>query len=267
MNTIVPFLTTHGYTLLFVWVFAETLGLPVPSAPLLIAVGALAGAGQMSLFSGIGIVMAAALLGDLFWYAMGKRHGARALAMICRITLEPDSCVRRMEDVFARYGARSFLVTKFVPGLSAVATPLAGMTGMRLWRFLPLDGMGTLLWAAAYGFAGYLFSGEIDRAIFYALGTGRTLTILVSSALSLYILRKVLLRRRFLRELSIARITPAGLKRKIDAGEEIVIIDVRHPLDFAADPAIIPGARRIPLEEFKVVPDIPKGREIVVYCT
>ncbi len=267
MDTILPFLMKHGYTLLFFWVFAEMLGLPLPSAPLLIAVGALAGAGQMNLLSGIGIVLAAAVFGDLFWYYMGLRHGARALSLICRITLEPDSCVRRMEGVFAQYGARSLLVTKFIPGLSAVATPLAGMTSMGVWRFLSLDGLGILLWAGAYVFVGYLFSGEIDRAIFYALGTGRTLAVLVTVALSLYILRKVLLRRRFLRELSIARITPAGLKRKLDAGEEITIIDVRHSLDFASDPAIIPGARRIPLEEFKGVPDIPEGREIVVYCT
>jgi hypothetical protein len=172
-----------------------------------------------------------------------------------------------MDGIFARFGARSLLITKFVPGLSAVATPLAGMTGMGMWRFLPWDGMGILLWIGAYVTSGYVFSDEVDRAISYALGMGRNLTMLVSAALFLYILRKLFLRRRFLRELSIARITPEGLKQRLDAGEEITIIDVRHPLEVAADPAVIPGALRIPLEEFAGVSDIPEGREIVAYCT
>jgi membrane protein DedA with SNARE-associated domain len=267
MANIIPFLIQHGYTVLFFWVLAETMGLPIPSAPLLITVGALAGAGQMNLFLGIGTAVCAAFLGDTFWYFMGRRHGGQVLSLICRISLEPDSCVRRTENIFAHYGARTLLVTKFFPGLSAVSTPLSGIIGMRVPRFLLFDGMGMLLWAGAYVLFGFLFSEGLDRALAYALGMGRTLFVLAAGGLSFYILRKYVLRRRFLRQLSVARITPEELKQKLDAGEDILIIDVRHSLDFEADPNVIPGALRIPFEQMESQPDVPTDREIVVYCT
>ncbi len=264
---IIPFLIQHGYTVLFFWVLAETMGIPIPSVPLLITVGALAGAGQMNLYLCIGIGVFAAFPGDIFWYFMGRRHGGKVLSLICRISLEPDSCVRRTENIFARFGARALLGTKFFPGLSAVSMPLAGITGMRVPRFLLFDGMGILLWASAYVLFGYLFSEELDRVLSYALGMGRVLLILVAGALSVYILRKYIARRRFLRQLSVARITPEELKRKLDAGEDIVVIDVRHSIDFEADPAIIPGAVRIPFEQMEGRTDVPADREIVVYCS
>ncbi len=267
MDNVIPFLIEHGYTLLFLWVLAEAMGLPVPAAPLLVAIGALAGSGKISLFLCISLGVCAALLADAFWYFMGRLRGSQVLSLLCRISLEPDSCVRNTENIFARYGARSLLIAKFLPGLSAVSTPLAGTIRMRLPRFLIFDVLGAVLWVGAYTLIGYIFSKEVDRALAFAAGMGKMLLVLVVAGLSLYILRKYVLRRRFLRELAIARITPEELKRKLDAGEDILIIDVRHTLDFEADPSVIPGALRIPLERFETHPDIPRDREVVVYCT
>jgi membrane protein DedA with SNARE-associated domain/rhodanese-related sulfurtransferase len=264
---IIPFLLLHGYTLLFVWVFAETMGLPIPSVPLLITVGALAGAGQMNLYLCIGLGVCAALVSDLFWYFMGRQRGGKVVSLICRISLEPDSCVRRTENMFARYGARSLLITKFFPGMSAVSTPLAGMTRMRLPRFLLFDSLGAISWVGAYTLLGYIFSRELDRALLYAMGTGKTILVLAAGGLALYVLRKYALRRRFIRELFVARITPEELKRKLDAGEDIAIIDVRRSRDFETDPYIIPGALRIPSEQLESDPDVPHDREVVVYCS
>jgi membrane protein DedA with SNARE-associated domain len=267
MDRVIPFLLQHGYSVLFFWVLAETMGLPIPSAPLLITMGALAGAGQMNVFLCIGLGAAAALLSDIFWYTMGWKRGGKVLSLICRISLEPDSCVRRTENTFARYGARTLLITKFFSGLSAVLTPLAGMTRMRLTRFLLFDIPGILLWVCAYTLLGYLLSEELDRALHYAAGMGKMLFVLVVGGLAVYILRKYALRRRFLRELFIARITPEELKQKLESGENIMIIDVRHSLDFEEDPNIIPGALRIPFEQIESHPEISSDREIVVYCT
>lgn len=267
MHSLIPFLIRHGYTVLFVWVLAETMGLPLPSVPLLITVGALAGLGKMNLFLCIGLGGLAALVSDLFWYVMGRRRGGQLLALLCRITLEPDSCVRRTENIFSRYGARSLLVAKFVPGLSAVSTPLAGMIRMPTPRFLLFDCLGALGWVGSYTAFGYLLGEELERASAYAARMGNALLLLVAGGLSLYVLRKYLLRRRFLRELAVARITPEELKGKLDAGEHIVVVDVRHPLDFEADPFKIPGALRIPSEQVESYPDVPADREVVVYCT
>jgi membrane protein DedA with SNARE-associated domain len=267
MTPVLPFLIEHGYTLLFFWVLAETMGLPIPSVPLLITVGALAGAGQMNLHLCIGLGVSAALLSDIFWYALGWHRGRRVLSLLCRISLEPDSCVRRTENIFAQYGARSLLIIKFIPGLSAVSTPLAGIIHMSLPRFLLFDGMGIFIWIGAYTILGYIFSAELDRALEYAAGMGTTLLVLVAGGLTIYILWKYALRRRFFRELRIARITPEELKRKLDADERVLIIDVRHSLDFDADPYIIPGAHRIPVEQAGNHVNVSHDREVVVYCT
>jgi len=267
MDNVIPFLIQHGYTVLFVWVFAETMGLPIPSAPLLVTVGTMAGVGQLNLFLCIGACFCAALMSDLFWYSMGRLRGGRVLSSLCRISLEPDSCVRRTENIFAKYGGRSLVVTKFFPGFSAVSTPLAGITGMNFLRFLFLDGLGILFWISAYTLFGYIFSRELDRALDYAAGMGKMLLVLVVGIIALYVLRKYDLRRRILRELSIARITPEELKQRLDAGEDIIIIDLRLDHDFNHDPYIIPGALRIPLDEVPRHPLITREREIVTYCT
>ncbi|MGC1455109.1 MAG: VTT domain-containing protein [Nitrospirota bacterium] len=267
MTPVLPFLTEHGYALLFFWVLLETVGLPIPSVPLLITVGALAGVGQMNLKLCIGLGVCAALLSDIFWYSIGWYRGRKALSLLCRISLEPDSCVRRTENIFARYGTRSLLIVKFIPGLSAVSTPLAGIIHMSFPRFLLFDGMGIFIWVGSYTILGYIVSTELDRVLEYASGMGTTLLVLIAGGLTIYILWKYASRRRFFRELRIARITPEELKRKLDAGERVLIIDVRHSVDFDADPYIIPGAHRIPFEQAGNRVNVADDRDVVVYCT
>jgi membrane protein DedA with SNARE-associated domain len=267
MDKVIPFLIQHGYSVLFIWVLLETMGLPLPSVPLLITLGALAYAGQLNLFLCIGLGVCAALLSDIFWYVLGRKRGSIVLSSICRIALEPDSCVRRTESLFGTYGARSLLVTKFVPGLSAVSTPLAGIIRMPLSRFLLFDVFGILLWVGSYTLVGYIFGKELDRALDYAGGMGKTLFVLVAGGLTVYVLWKYFLRWRFIKRHVMARITPDELKRQLDAGENITIIDVRHPVDLEADPYVIPGALRMSLDQAESHPALPSNREIVVYCT
>ncbi|HXY61369.1 MAG TPA: VTT domain-containing protein [Nitrospirota bacterium] len=267
MDNLIPFLIEHGYAVLFIWIFAETMGLPVPSAPLLIMVGALAGGGEMNVFLCISIGLCAALPSDIFWYSMGRQRGVRVLSWVCRISLEPDSCVRKTEDIYSRFGARALLAVKFLPGLSAVSTPLAGVIHMRLPRFLFFASAGILIWVGTYTLIGYIFSEELETTLAYGMGMGRTLSVFVVGGVAIYTLRKYALRRRFIRELSIARITPEELKKKLDGGEDIMIIDVRHKLDFETDPFVIPGALRISFEQADSNPAVSKDREVVVYCT
>src|SRR5262249_50042167 len=146
MNETLQFVVRHGYTLVFAWVFLEQAGLPVPSAPLLLAAGALAGTRQMNLALAIAIAAAAAVANDSMWYELGKLKGVRVLQLLCRISLEPDSCVRRTQVSFGRNGARVLLVAKFIPGLNAMAAPLAGIIRMGWRRFIAFDVLGALLW-------------------------------------------------------------------------------------------------------------------------
>jgi len=146
MHSTLEFLIKHGYVVLLAWVFAEQLGLPIPSLPLVLAAGALSGTGHLSFWASLFFVAIAALSADSFWYALGRTKGIRILQFLCKISLEPDSCVRRTEGIFSKQGARSLLLAKFIPGLSTVAPPLAGIFHMRARKFLLFDGLGSLVW-------------------------------------------------------------------------------------------------------------------------
>src|SRR6516162_7377571 len=130
MHPILNILLTHGYLLLLGWVLLEQLGLPVPSLPLLLAAGALSGLGRLNLIACVMVSVSASVAADVFWYELGRRKGVKVVQWLCKISLEPDSCVRRTEGIFERQGAKSLLIAKFIPGLNAVATPLAGIFRM-----------------------------------------------------------------------------------------------------------------------------------------
>jgi membrane protein DedA with SNARE-associated domain len=268
MHALLEFLLRHGYLVLMVWVFLEQAGLPVPSSPLLLAAGALAGTAHLNLALSLIVCICASVLADFAWYQLGIHKGIKVLHWLCRISLEPDSCVRRTESLFERQGARSLLIAKFIPGLSAVATPLAGIFHMRLRRFLLFDSLGALLWAGTFLGLGYLFAGQIELLATRASTLGSGLLVLVAAVLAAYILFKFVARQRFLRTLRIARISVEELKQKIDAGEDVAIVDLRHSLDFEADPETIPGALHIDSKELSERNDlVPLDREIILYCT
>ena len=268
MDEAFQFLIRHGYSVLFVWVLAEQLGLPLPATPLLLAAGALAGSGQMNLPFAIALAVLASMLGDVSWYEFGRRRGGRVLSLLCRISLEPDSCVRKTETAFVRHGARSLLIAKFVPGLNTMAPPLAGIIGMRLGRFLIFDALGALLYLGSFVVLGYAFSSQLEQVAARVAGLGFSLLVIFGGGLAAYIVWKYIQRRRFIRSLRIARITPDELKSKIDAGEEVVVVDLRGSLDFDAAPQTIPGAIRMAPEKVEEGHmQIPRDREIVLFCT
>jgi len=268
MHHTLEFLIRHGYVVLLGWVFAEQLGLPLPSLPVLLAAGALAGSGQLSFWASLLLVAISAVAADFLWYFLGRKKGARVLRLICKISLEPDSCVRRTEGLFSKQGARSLLLAKFVPGLGTVAPPLAGIFHMRPRKFLLFDGLGSLIWGLSILGTGFIFSQQIEEIAERASALGGWLLVLLLSAFTAYIVWKFLARQKFLRELRIARITATELKQKMDTGEEVAIVDLRHSLDFEADPESIPGALRIDAKELEEKGErLPHDREIILYCT
>jgi membrane protein DedA with SNARE-associated domain/rhodanese-related sulfurtransferase len=268
MHNALEFLLHHGYVVLLGWVFAEQIGLPIPSLPMLLAAGALAGTHHMSFFASLLTAVFAAVLADSIWFELGRLKGIKILQFLCKISLEPDSCVRRTEGVFSKEGARSLLLAKFLPGLGTVAPPLAGIFHMRPGRFLLYDAAGASLWAGSFLFVGYAFSGQIERIADHAAALGGGLIVILIAALGSYIGWKYAARQRFIRELRTSRITVSELKEKIDSGEKLLIVDLRHALDFEADPETIPGAFRIDAKELEQKNErLPRDREIILYCT
>ncbi|MDE3165153.1 MAG: VTT domain-containing protein, partial [Acidobacteriota bacterium] len=209
---------------------------------------------------------AAALAADSLWYALGRRRGPRVLRWICRISLEPDSCVRRTEDAFLRYGMRSLLVSKFVPGLNAVAAPLAGSSGIGVARFLLYDAAGTVLWSGAYMALGYVFGEQLEPVLEWAAGAGSWLLAVAALGLGIWLGWKFAQRRRLLRDLSVSRITVAELRALLEKGERPYIVDLRSGMDGEASP--IPGAVRVSAQDVAAGRhQIPRDREVILFCT
>jgi len=268
MSRVIPFLLHHGYLVIFASILLEFMGAPISSIPLLLAGGALMGLKRLSAPWFVSVAVLACLIADTTWYRLGQRRGYSILKLLCRISLEPDSCVRRTQDRFARQGGRAMVVAKFVPGLGTAAAPLAGLLRMRLPRFLAWDVLGSLLWVGSYTLAGYLFSPQLDHVGIYAARLGAGLVILLVAGLSLYIGWKYRQRRRFLRDLRIARISPEELFGKIQAGESVFVVDLRASVAFEAEPERVPRAVHILPEEIdERHQEIPRDRDIVLYCT
>jgi membrane protein DedA with SNARE-associated domain len=258
----------HGIPLVFLNVLLEQLGAPVPAVPTLIVAGALARIGKISSTNVMLAAIAASLLADWIWFALGRRYGYRILRTLCRISLSPDSCVRDTEANFERWGTRSLLFAKFIPGFSTVAPPLAGATGASTLSFLLYDGIGAALWAGTAVALGRAFHTAIARILQKLEDLGWWAVVFVLSMLTLIVLFKWWQRRRFYKELRMARVTADELKRMFDDGEEPVVLDVRSDSQRKHHGTRIPGA--IVARDGNVpsaIESLPPHREIILYCT
>ena len=261
------FLEHYGVLILPALVVAEQIGVPLPAVPALLGVGALAAHGRISIPLVLVAISVVALAADFIWYELGRRRGAVVLAKLCRLSLEPDSCLRRAEGLFVRHGARGMLVAKFIPGLTTVMPPLAGVFAVGRVRFALYDLAGVLLWAGTWLALGYVFADTITLITARATALGRMLGLAVVGALAAYVLLKFVRRRLFLRKFRMARISPAALKLRLDAGEDVTIIDLRTALDVAAAPYAIPGSRWLAPEAIDAAEaEALRAREVVLYC-
>lgn len=184
------FFENYGLVILPALAVAEQIGIPIPAVPALLAVGALAADGRISIPFVLGAMCVAALAVDFAWYELGRRRGAWLLARFRLVSAEPDACVRRAESIFARHGARGMLAAKFLPGLTTVMPPLAGVFAVSRVRFALYDLAGMLLWAGTWLALGYSFSDAIVLIAARVTTLGRLLSLVLVAALAAYLLVK-----------------------------------------------------------------------------
>jgi membrane protein DedA with SNARE-associated domain len=211
MNTIVQFVLDHGYFVLFAALFAHQIGLPVPGPLFLLAAGALAATGKLGLVTAITLAGVACVLADWVWYEAGRRRGDKVLHFIHRLTRDPDAHDRRAKQTFARFGLPLLVLAKFVPGLDAVAPPLAGTSHTSRLRFLACDAVGAAIYSCAYAGLGYVFSHDLNRAAAYAGRLGTVLAGIAFAGLCIYAAGKLVRRYRSMREFRIAPPDPMEL--------------------------------------------------------
>ena len=260
-------LVQYGVAVIFAWAFAVQAGLPVPAVPMLLGAGALSGSGHMNLALAVSAAMIATISADALWYALGRSLGARVLGIVCRFSLDPDSVIRSAKERFLAHRARYVVLAMFLPGLNPLAAGLAGVVSIRPERFLLYAAAGALLWSGAWISLGYACSDVIAFLATRAARAGKPVAVLIAAALMVYLVSKYLRRRQFLRHLRKARITPLELKRRLEAGDHLVVVDLRTALDIEVAPYKIPGAYLIDPEELTHPHHlIPRDSEVVFYC-
>jgi len=261
-------ITEYGLALVFANVLLEQIGLPIPAVPALVVAGALAAEGELSPLAVFGVAFVACMIGDAVWYLAGRRYGRRVMKFLCRVSLSPDSCVRQTEFRFERWGKLTLVLSKFIPGLSTIAAPLAGAMRLGWPSFLLLNGLGVVIWAGAAIAAGMAFHAEINEFIVGLEGLGTLAAEAIGVLLGGYIALKWWERRRFYKMLRIARIGVDELRALMDEGRRPVIVDVRSPISRGLDPRFIPGALAMDAAEVDGrLGELPADREIVFYCT
>ncbi|MGD0220792.1 MAG: VTT domain-containing protein [Terriglobia bacterium] len=264
----VHILHQFGLSFLFLAVLAECLGFPVPSFPFILVATAQAAPLHLRTPLIFFMCLVAALGGDGIWYTLGRSRGRPILRRLCSLSLSPDSCVSRTEGLFQRYGLKSLFVAKFVPGLSAVAPPLAGMLKVAPLRFIAADLAGVSLWIGSAMALGWSFRTEVEWMTEWLSAFGRTGAIILAVLLVGWLLLKWVQRRQFYRLLEHSRISAPELKERLERGDAIVIVDLRHDLSYHGDGVKVAGALWIPPDDFaKRFAEIPRGRPVVMYCT
>lgn len=268
MHSTVEIFLHYEYPILFLWVMLEQLGMPVPSTPILLTAGTLTATHGMRMHWVILAVLLGATAGDFVWFRLGGRYGNAVTRWICKFSLEAASCIRKTEDMLTRHGAAGLLVAKFIPGLNTMAAPLAGQSKMPYRVFLLYDTIGTFFWASSLVLGGRFFGDAIRRNGIILHWVSRSAGVLILLIVAGLFLSRIVRQQLFLRRIRTLRIDPAELKAKLDRGEQPYIVDLRHPLDILPDPRMLPGAVRLqPSELLARNAEIPRDREVVLYCT
>ncbi|MEM5293915.1 DedA family protein/thiosulfate sulfurtransferase GlpE [Burkholderia sp. JPY481] len=262
----------YGPALVFANVLAAALGLPVPAMPSLVLFGAMAamhpGSVGSQLLPVLVLSIFATLIGDSVWYVAGRIYGGNTLKTICRLSLSRDTCVKKTERFFGRWGVRVLAVAKFVPGLSIVSIPMAGAMGTRYRTFLTYDGVGAALWSGTGLILGALFARQIDMLFAIAGRLGRTAAVVVVALLALYAAYRWIRRRQLIAKLASARIEVDELAKLYKANQAPVVFDIRSQEKRKLDPFVIPGAQFADERQLDgIVASYPRDQKLVIYCS
>jgi membrane protein DedA with SNARE-associated domain len=261
-------LAQHGLALVFVNVLLTQGGVPVPAVPILVVAGAFVGQGQIALSPLILVAVVASLIGDTLWYVAGRRYGYRVLRALCRIAIEPDSCVKQTESIFERWGAPSLMLAKYVPGFSTISPPLAGAMRLRFPAFLAYTAVAALLWAGLPIALGMVFEAEIERALEWLEGMGTGALVVIGAVTVAYIGAKLTQRALLIRFLRMMRIGAQELRELMAGDPRPIVLDVRSALARSLDPRRLPGAIAVDIESPQAaLAAVSPDREVIVYCS
>jgi membrane protein DedA with SNARE-associated domain len=268
MEEMSSLLAQHGLALVFINVLLTQAGVPVPAVPILIVAGAFVAQGQIGPASLILVAVVASLIGDTLWYFAGRRYGYRILRTLCRVSIEPDSCVKQTENIFERWGAPSLMVAKYIPGFSTIAPPLAGTMRLGLALFLAYSAVAALLWVGLPVALGAIFQAEVERALEWLESMGTGAVAAIAAIVLLYVAVKVVQRYMLIRFLRMVRISVEELRDLMRQKSKPVVLDARSAMARKLDPRRLPGAVAVDINAPQaVLVAVPPDRDVIVYCS
>jgi membrane protein DedA with SNARE-associated domain len=269
MNELLELLRRYGYQLIFANLFLEAIGFPLPAAIILLSAGAMCAVGWFKIYWAIPIAISGMLIGDVLMYFLGRSTGWAILSLLCRISLNPESCIIKSARTFYHRGKTTLLFCKFLPGLNTVAPPLAGSLNMRLGQFVSFDALGVTFYISFYTLLGFFFSRQLER-IGQGLTEAQTIVswVLAAGLVGYIVYRlRTYLKNRLYR--GVPRVSVHELKERLDqAGDHIAIYDARSHGYYEEKAMRIPTSTRLePAFVTQLMDTLPRDKEIYLYCT
>jgi membrane protein DedA with SNARE-associated domain len=269
MNELTSLITRHGYAVLALLVLLEALGFPIPAALALVTAGAAAALHHMTLAGVLLVSIVCIMLGDVILFLLGRKTGWWLLGLLCRIAVNPETCILRSAESFYRRGRVTLMIAKFIPGINTMAPPLAGSMKMSLGQFLRLDFIGCTLYVSAYVLIGYVFSHALEllargfATVRYTLEWVMLIGVLAYLAYRFYLYWQ----HRVYRVVPRVQVHEAAEKLQADSGAAVVA-DVRsHGYYDAGAQRIRNSIRLEPNNLTAATADLPKEKLIFLYCT
>jgi membrane protein DedA with SNARE-associated domain len=260
----------HGYALTFGLLLAEAIGIPFPAAIALVAAGAAVAAHALWGPYVVTAAIAALLLGDMAQFWLGRHMGWALLGFLCRVSINPETCILRSAESFYKRGKITLVIAKFIPGVNTMAAPLAGSMKMRFWQFLRLDLAGASLYSLTYLLVGYLSRDFLAAILRGFHAAGRAMEAVIVAALVVYAIYRVLQYRKNKAYSVVPRVQVEELARRLaseDAGR-VQIVDVRSHGYYDGGAARIKNSIRIePNNLEEEIKNLPKEKDIYLYCT
>ncbi len=260
----------QGYALTFGLLFAEAMGFPFPAAIALVAAGAAIASHVLWGPPVLLIALVALLLGDSVQFLLGRYMGWALLGFLCRVSINPETCILRSAESFYKRGKITLVISKFIPGVNTMAAPLAGSMKMRYWQFLRLDLAGALVYSCAYLVVGYV-SRDFLSAVFHGLRTaGRAMEAAVVFAILAYLIYRVVQYGKYRTYRVVPRVQVQELANRLatEQGNDILIVDVRSHGYYDPGAARIKNSIRIePNNLDEEIKKLPKDKDIYLYCT
>jgi membrane protein DedA with SNARE-associated domain len=270
MNSLLGLVSQHGYLLVFLVTLGESMGLPLPASLAILAAGAAAAAKALSAPTAFAIALVAILMGDTLLFFLGRYTGWMLLSVLCRLSMNPETCILRSAESFYKRGKITLVWAKFIPGINTMAPPLAGSMKMKTWQFWRFDAMGAGLYVLTYGCIGYLSRDVVVKVTERLQTATHVVAEIVLLAIVVYAIYRVLQYRRYKNTDIVPRVPVEEVARRLAHSEnkDVLLIDVRSHGYYDPGAARIAGSVRLEPNRFaEEIKTLPRDKDIYIYCT